>query len=75
MSDSSDGGCCGCGGGIGLPGAVFLVFLILKLCGVLEWSWIWVTAPLWIPAGITAVVLVVMALVVGVSMLIAIWVG
>jgi len=32
---------------IGLPGAVFLVLLILKLLGKLAISWLWVTAPLW----------------------------
>lgn len=26
----------------------FLVFYILKLSGVIAWSWIWVTSPLWI---------------------------
>lgn len=35
------------GGGIGLSGTVFVVFLILKLVGVIDWSWWWVTAPLW----------------------------
>ena len=34
-------------GGIGLCGATFIVFLILKLCHVIDWSWWWVTAPLW----------------------------
>lgn len=38
-------------GGIGLSGVLFVVFLILKLCGVIGWSWWWVTAPLWIPAA------------------------
>jgi hypothetical protein len=33
--------------GIGLGGAVFLVFLVLKLTGHIDWSWWWVTAPLW----------------------------
>jgi hypothetical protein len=28
---------------------VFLIFLTLKLCGVIDWSWWWVTAPLWLP--------------------------
>ena len=28
---------------------VFLIFLTLKLCGVIDWSWWWITAPLWIP--------------------------
>lgn len=27
---------------------LFLVFLGLKLGGVIAWSWLWVTAPLWI---------------------------
>ena len=36
------------GGGIGFPGALFLVFLVLKLTGVIAWSWLWVTSPLWI---------------------------
>ncbi len=26
---------------------LFLTFLILKLCGVIDWSWWWITAPLW----------------------------
>jgi pilus assembly protein TadC len=33
--------------GIGLAGLTFIVFLVLKLCGVINWSWWWVTAPLW----------------------------
>lgn len=33
---------------IGLPGLLFVLFLALKLCGVIAWSWWWVTAPLWI---------------------------
>ena len=36
-------------GGVGIGGALFLVFLTLKLCDVINWSWWWVTAPLWIP--------------------------
>lgn len=46
-------------GGIGLGGAVFLVFLVLKLTGHIDWSWWWVTAPLW---GIFAVALALMVL-------------
>lgn len=36
-------------GGIGLGGALFIVFLVLKLVGVISWSWWWVFSPLWIP--------------------------
>lgn len=46
MSDASGGS----SGGIGLGGLTFLVFLVLKLFGVITWSWWWVTSPLWIPA-------------------------
>jgi len=35
--------------GITFPNLLFLVFLTLKLTGVITWSWWWVTAPLWVP--------------------------
>jgi len=35
--------------GIGLPMTLFLIFLILKLTETIDWSWWWVTSPLWIP--------------------------
>lgn len=37
------------GVGIGFMEALFLLFLGLKLTHVIDWSWWWVTAPLWIP--------------------------
>ncbi len=53
-------------GGIGFGGALFLVFLVLKLTGVIAWSWWWVTAPLWIPFALLAFIgLVVLAVVAG----------
>ncbi len=33
---------------IGFPTALFLVFLVLKLTGVIAWSWWLITAPLWL---------------------------
>lgn len=33
----------------GLPTLLFIVFLILKLTDNIDWSWWWVTSPLWIP--------------------------
>lgn len=50
-------------GGISFAGALFLVFLVLKLLAVspvAQWSWLWVTAPLW---GGAAIVLSVWAIV------------
>jgi hypothetical protein len=34
-------------GGVGLLGLLGVVFVTLKLCGVIDWSWWWVTAPFW----------------------------
>lgn len=39
-------------GGVSLPTVLFVVFLILKLTDVIDWSWWWVFAPLWIPLAI-----------------------
>jgi len=51
---------------IGLPTAVFVVFLALKLTGVsvvAGWSWWWVTSPLWISTGIGLLGFVLVAVV------------
>ena len=37
---------------------LFLTFLVLKLTKVIDWSWWWVTAPLWIPFGLLLGILV-----------------
>lgn len=41
---------------------LFILFLILKLTGVIDWSWWWVTAPLWIPLGLAVLILIVLVL-------------
>ena len=33
--------------GIGLPGLLQVAFIVLKLCRVINWSWLWVLAPTW----------------------------
>lgn len=35
--------------GIGLFGALTVLFVALKLTGHINWSWVWVLAPTWIP--------------------------
>lgn len=50
-------------GGIGFFGLLGVAFIVLKLCGVINWSWWWVLSPLWgglaLVLGILAVVLVI----------------
>lgn len=43
---------------------LFLIFMTLKLCGVIAWSWWWVTAPIWAPVPIVLVIFAVVGLVV-----------
>ena len=35
-------------GGIGFIGLLTIVFITLKLTGVIDWSWGWVLSPIWI---------------------------
>jgi hypothetical protein len=44
-------------GGISFGSVLFLVFLTLKLTHFINWSWWWVTAPMWIPVGIALAVI------------------
>lgn len=44
-------------GGIGFVGLLTIVFITLKLTGVIAWSWWWVLSPLWISAGLSIVLL------------------
>lgn len=37
---------------IGIVGLLGITFIVLKLCKVISWSWVWVLAPLWIPGAI-----------------------
>lgn len=36
----------------GLCSMMFIAFLVLKLTKVIDWSWWWITAPLWIPVAV-----------------------
>lgn len=49
-------------GGIGLGGLLAIAFIVLKLCGVINWAWGWVLAPIWIPVCIVIVCTIVLAL-------------
>ncbi|MDR2195727.1 MAG: hypothetical protein LBE50_03880 [Gallionellaceae bacterium] len=48
-------------GGIGFFGALFLVLLTLRLTGHIDWSWWWVLSPLWVPAAVGLLILLVAA--------------
>lgn len=45
--------------GMGFFEVLQLVFIVLKLCKVIKWSWVWVLSPTWISLGVAAILLVV----------------
>ena len=51
--------------GISFAGLLAIVFIVLKLCGVITWSWVWVLSPIWIGWGFAA--LVIIGVVIGVK--------
>lgn len=55
MSDSKSGG-------IGVFGLLGVVFVTLKLCKVIDWSWWWVTAPFWGPLALFLAILLIFGL-------------
>ena len=54
----------GTAGGIGFCGLLTIAFIVLKLTGVISWSWLWVLAPIWIPTAITIAIIVIVLVVI-----------
>ena len=51
-------------GGIGFTGLLTIVFITLKLIGVIDWPWIWVLSPIWISILVVIAIIIVFALIV-----------
>jgi hypothetical protein len=46
-------------GGIGFFGVLTVLFIALKLTGFIQWSWLWVLSPIWLPTVIGIIVLII----------------
>ena len=44
---------------VGFLGTLGLIFITLKLTGVIDWAWIWVLSPLWIVAILVLLVVLI----------------
>lgn len=42
---------------LGFDSVLAVVFIVLKLCGLIDWSWWWVLSPLWISLVLGALVI------------------
>lgn len=57
-------------GGIGFVGVLTILFIALKLCGVISWSWVWVLAPIWIEALIIVALILFVVVLTGIAKII-----
>lgn len=46
-------------GGLSFLSALQIAFIVLKLTGFIEWSWLWVLSPMWLPVMLMGMLFVV----------------
>lgn len=51
--------------GVGFSGLLFIALLVLKLTHVIDWSWWWITAPLWGSVVLFILFIVIWLLIIG----------
>ncbi len=51
-------------GGTNIVTLLTVAFVVLKLVGVIEWSWWWVLSPLWISAAAIGAILAIVGIVI-----------
>lgn len=42
---------------------MFLIMVVLRITGVISWSWLWITAPLWGPFALFATMVFILSLI------------
>lgn len=45
--------------GIGFTGLLTIVFIVLKLTNVINWSWLWVLSPVWIEIALVIAIILI----------------
>jgi len=59
MSDNSN---TSTSGGIGFCGLLAIILIALKLTGAINWPWIWILGPIWIPISIMFLICLILAI-------------
>lgn len=49
--------------GIGFTGLLTIAFIVLKLTGVIQWSWLWVLSPIWISIALVVAIIAIVVLI------------
>lgn len=55
---------------VSVVGLLGVAFVVLKLCGVITWSWWWVLAPFWAPLAFGVLGIAVIIIVASVKVLV-----
>ena len=50
--------------GLGFMGTLTIVFIVLKLCKLINWSWLWVLSPLWIPMLLVIITAIIITIII-----------
>jgi len=48
---------------LGFCDLLALIFITLKLCGIITWSWVWVLAPCWISIALAVVAVIIIIII------------
>ena len=48
--------------GVGFTGFLQLMFILLKLCGIIDWTWLWVLSPTWMCILFIVICIIIIAL-------------
>ena len=51
--------------GIEFSGLLTIFFIVLKLCHIINWSWVWVLSPLWICFAISFIIIIILIILYG----------
>lgn len=46
-------------GGVSAWTVLLIVFIVLKACNLIDWPWVWVFAPFWIPLSLVVVLVII----------------
>lgn len=51
-------------GGVSFTGLLTIVFIVLKLCNVIDWNWFWVLSPIIFGIAISLLIIFIAAIVI-----------
>ena len=64
----------GSSGGIGFVGLLTILFIFLKLMGIIDWAWLWVLSPIWITFVLVMAIIIICLIIIGTKGIFKHWV-